>query len=107
MIKDAPKIDASKLVDPLSTKLYDKNGNFLYEYGKEKRTKIKYSQVPKMLEHAFIATEDAHFYEHNGIDIKGTARAIFKNLKGISDLKEEVRLHSRSLKTPFCHLRKQ
>ncbi|WP_249598123.1 transglycosylase domain-containing protein [Peribacillus frigoritolerans] len=82
MIKDAPKIDASKLVDPLSTKLYDKNGKFLYEYGKEKRTKIKYSQVPKMLEHAFLATEDAHFYEHNGIDIKGTTRAIFKNLKG-------------------------
>jgi penicillin-binding protein 1A len=82
MIKDSPKLDPSKLVDPLSTKFYDKNGNFLYEYGKEKRTKIQYAQVPKMLEHAFIATEDTHFYEHHGIDIKGTARAIFKNLTG-------------------------
>jgi penicillin-binding protein 1A len=82
MIKDAPKLDPSKLVDPLSTKFYDKYGNFLYEYGKEKRTKIRYSQVPKMLEHAFISTEDARFYQHNGIDIKGTARAIFSNLTG-------------------------
>lgn len=82
MIKDAPKLDPSKLVDPLSTKFYDKDGNFLYEYGKEKRTKITYSQVPKVLEQAFIATEDAHFYEHHGIDIKGTARAIFENLTG-------------------------
>ncbi|MDP4084043.1 MAG: PBP1A family penicillin-binding protein [Bacillota bacterium] len=82
MIKSAPTLDPSKLVDPLSTKFYDENGNFLYEYGKEKRTKITYTQVPKMLEHAFIATEDAHFYEHHGIDIKGTARAIFENLTG-------------------------
>ena len=82
MLKDTPAIDSSKLADPLSTKFYDHNGNFLYEYGKEKRTKIEYAQVPKMLEHAYIATEDAHFYEHQGVDIKGTLRAIFKNLTG-------------------------
>ena len=82
MIKDTPKLDTSKLVDPLSTKFYDKNGNFLYEYGKEKRTKITDAQVPKLLEHAFIATEDANFYEHHGVDIQGTLRAIFENLTG-------------------------
>jgi penicillin-binding protein 1A len=82
MIKDTPKLDSSKLVDPLSTKFYDKNGNFLYEYGKEKRTKIEYKQVPAMLENAFIATEDARFYKHHGVDIKGTIRAILKNLTG-------------------------
>ncbi|MBS4172715.1 PBP1A family penicillin-binding protein [Bacillus sp. FJAT-49736] len=82
MIKDAPKLDASKLEVPLSTKFYDKNGNFLYEYGKEKRTNITYSQLPEMLEHAFIATEDARFYKHHGIDMKGTARAITENLTG-------------------------
>jgi len=82
MIKDVPKLDSSQLVDPLSTKFYDKNGNFLYEYGKEKRTKITYEQVPKVLEHAFIATEDSHFYEHHGIDIKRTAKAILVNLTG-------------------------
>jgi len=82
MIKNVPKLDSSKLVDPLSTKFYDKNGNFLYEYGKEKRTKITYDQVPKVLEQAFIATEDSHFYEHHGIDIKRTAKAILVNLTG-------------------------
>lgn len=80
MIKDVPNLDPSKLADPLSTKFYDKNGSFLYEYGKEKRTKISYKQVPKVLEHAFIATEDSRFYEHEGIDIKRTAKAIFVNV---------------------------
>ena len=82
MIKDTPTLDSSKLIDPLSTKFYDKDGNFLYEYGKEKRTKITYNQVPKVLEHAFIATEDSHFYEHFGIDLKRTAKAIFVNVTG-------------------------
>jgi penicillin-binding protein 1A len=82
MIEDVPVLDASKLVDPLSTKFYDKDGNFLYEYGKEKRTKIEYDQVPKHLENAFIATEDSHFYEHHGIDVKRTAKAIFVNVTG-------------------------
>ena len=35
-----------------------------------------------MLEHAFIATEDSHFYEHHGIDFKRTAKAIFVNVTG-------------------------
>ncbi len=82
MLKGAPNLDSSKLVDPLSTKFYDVNGNFIYEYGKEKRTKIKYDQVPKVLEQAFIATEDSRFYEHEGIDIKRTAKAIFVNVTG-------------------------
>ena len=82
MIKDSPNLDSAKLVDPLSTKFYDANGNFIYEYGKEKRTKITYDQVPKVLEQAFIATEDSRFYEHNGIDIKRTAKAIFVNVTG-------------------------
>jgi penicillin-binding protein 1A len=80
MIKDAPQLDPSKLNDPLSTKFYDRHGNFIYEYGKEKRTKIAYEQLPQVLEQAFIATEDSRFYDHQGIDVKRTAKAIFVNL---------------------------
>lgn len=82
MVKDAPKIDESKLADPLSTKFYDRNNAFLHEYGSQKRTKITYDQIPKVLENAFLATEDSRFYEHHGIDIKRTAKAIFENITG-------------------------
>ncbi|WP_020059567.1 penicillin-binding protein 1A [Bacillus sp. 123MFChir2] len=80
MVKDAPKLDKAKLEVPLSTKFYDKDGKFLYEYGAEKRTKITYDQIPKVVENAFIATEDSRFYEHNGIDFKRTTKAIFENV---------------------------
>ena len=39
MIKGTPTLDSSKLLDPLSTKFYDKDGNFLYEYGEGKTDK--------------------------------------------------------------------
>ncbi|PEE96923.1 penicillin-binding protein, partial [Bacillus thuringiensis] len=82
MIKDAPKLEKAKLVNPLSSKIYDKDGKLIYEYGKEKRTNIMYGQIPKLVENAFLATEDARFYEHSGVDFKGTARAVLVSLKG-------------------------
>ncbi|MDA2169349.1 PBP1A family penicillin-binding protein [Bacillus cereus] len=82
MIKDAPKLEKGKLVNPLSSKIYDKDGKLIYEYGKEKRTNIMYDQIPKLVENAFLATEDARFYEHSGVDYKGTARAALVSLKG-------------------------
>ncbi|PFE04269.1 penicillin-binding protein [Bacillus cereus] len=82
MVKDAPKLDKAKLVNPLSTKFYDKDKNFIYEYGAEKRTNITYDQVPKVVESAFLATEDARFYQHNGIDFKRTGKAILENVTG-------------------------
>ncbi|MGN4610945.1 PBP1A family penicillin-binding protein [Bacillus cereus group sp. MYBK71-2] len=82
MVKDAPKLDKSKLVNPLSTKFLDKDGNFFYEYGAEKRTHVTYEQIPKVVENAFLATEDSRFYDHNGIDFKRTTKAVMENVTG-------------------------
>ncbi|PLT31114.1 transglycosylase domain-containing protein [Peribacillus deserti] len=81
-IKDVPEINPEQLQDPLSSKFFDKDGTFLHEYGKEQRTKITYDQIPKVLEHAIIATEDSRFYTHQGIDVKRTAKAIMANITG-------------------------
>ncbi len=81
-IQDAPEIDQAKLADPLSSKFYDKDGNFIHEYGTEHRTKISYDQIPKQLEEAIIATEDSRFYEHKGVDLLRTLKAIFVNVTG-------------------------
>ena len=66
-----------------STKIYDRTGeNLLYEvYGEEKRTIVPLSTVPDRLKQAIIATEDANFYNHFGIDIKGLMRSALTNLK--------------------------
>jgi len=66
-----------------STKIYDRTGEvLLYEiYGEEKRTWMPLEKIPKHLQEAVIATEDANFYHHFGIDLKAILRAILIDLK--------------------------
>ena len=51
-------------------------GKFLMD----NRIPLPYERIPKTLVHAFIAAEDADFFQHKGIDYKGITRAMFKNL---------------------------
>ena len=46
----------------------------------ENRIPIPYEKIPKPLINAFVAAEDANFFNHRGIDYKGIARAMIKNL---------------------------
>lgn len=66
-----------------STKIYDRTGKILlYDiYGDEKREIVSSSQISQDLKNAIIASEDARFYEHSGIDFEGIVRAILIDLK--------------------------
>ena len=44
------------------------------------RTYVTIDESPKDLQHAFVAIEDARFYEHNGIDVYGIVRAFATGL---------------------------
>ncbi|MEA2097713.1 MAG: PBP1A family penicillin-binding protein [Patescibacteria group bacterium] len=81
--KDIP--DPNKIIDRRvaeSTKIYDRTGeHLLYEiHGEERRTNIKLDQVSQHLINATIATEDQDFYKHYGVDFRGIARAIYKDI---------------------------
>lgn len=67
----------------LPTKIYDRTGEILlYEiYGEEKRTMVSLEKTPLHLKQAVIAAEDASFYRHFGLDIRGITRAVLNNLK--------------------------
>jgi penicillin-binding protein 1C len=64
-----------------STKILDRNGKQLYNFfGEENRTQIKSDQISVFTKQATVALEDANFYTHPGIDIKGIARAVICRL---------------------------
>ncbi|MDO8633542.1 MAG: transglycosylase domain-containing protein [Candidatus Wildermuthbacteria bacterium] len=81
--KDLPRPESlTELTLAQPTKIYDRTGEtLLYEiYGEERREPLALGEIPLHLRNAVIATEDANFYSHIGIDPKGIARAILVNL---------------------------
>lgn len=60
----------------LATEIISADGVVLGKYFEKNRSQLRYSDLPKNLVQALIATEDARFYEHSGIDGRGTLRAI-------------------------------
>ncbi|MFL3662024.1 MAG: transglycosylase domain-containing protein [Polaribacter sp.] len=62
----------------LATEVISIDGKTIGKYATENRTAIHFKELPVNLVNALVATEDERFYEHSGIDFKGTARAILK-----------------------------
>ncbi len=78
IIDAAPDIqDVSIVPSSYSTTVYDNKEKEIAKLvtSGSNRIKVSIDQVPDNLKWAFIDTEDARFYEHNGIDIQGIGRA--------------------------------
>jgi len=60
----------------LATEVISADGVTIGKFYNENRTSIKYKDLPKHLVDALVATEDERFYEHSGIDGRGTLRAV-------------------------------
>ncbi len=70
---------------PDTTKLYDRRGRLLHEVldpRAGRRTIVPLADIPVALQQATIATEDATFYTHPGVDALGILRALWINLQG-------------------------
>jgi penicillin-binding protein 1A len=66
---------------PQSTHIYSANGHLVAQLYHQRRTVVSLEQVPAHVTRAFLAAEDANFYEHGGIDYIGIVRAFLKNLR--------------------------
>ena len=60
----------------LATEIISSDGVILGKYFEKNRSQLKYTDLPKNLVQALVATEDERFFEHSGIDGRGTLRAI-------------------------------
>ena len=65
---------------PVITRIYSEDGQVIGRLWEEKRTVVPVSEMPRHLIDAFVAAEDARFFEHLGVDVQGIARAFLKNL---------------------------
>lgn len=66
---------------PVVSEVYGDNGEKLGEFWIECRFLVPIDKIPARVKNAFIASEDARFFEHHGIDIYGIFRAIWEDIK--------------------------
>ena len=78
ILDNSPSVDRTQIqpVNFAST-IYDGEGNEVYKLvgSDANRISVSLEQMPEHLKNAFIAIEDERFYSHNGIDLRGIARA--------------------------------
>lgn len=79
----------------LITKVYDRNGEVLAEYAKQRRVYVPIDEMPSKVINAYLAAEDDQFYKHSGFDIKGIIRAALINIftsrrQGASTITQQV-----------------
>ncbi|RYY04831.1 MAG: penicillin-binding protein 1A [Gammaproteobacteria bacterium] len=68
-----------KLQTPL--RVYSSDGKLIGEFGEQRRTPLKYNQIPPLYLKALLAAEDAEFFEHHGVSLRGMLRAASQILK--------------------------
>lgn len=79
-----------------TSQVYDRKGKLLYEiYADERRTSVKLDEVPKSVIEATLAIEDNNFYKHNGFDMRGILRGLYrtaveKRLQGGSTITQQL-----------------
>lgn len=63
-----------------ATKVLSAEGKLIGKFYYENRTNVSYSQITPYLIKALVATEDARFFEHKGVDTRSLFRVLFKTI---------------------------
>src|SRR5215475_11613333 len=80
--RSLPSVTQLESFEPsVGSKVYDENDEQITELHVERRIFVPLAQMPAALKQAVIATEDARFYSHYGVDPMGIARAVYQNFR--------------------------
>ena len=104
---DLPQIRSLESFRPHTvTRIFSVNKVLLDEIYLEKRDPVPLKQIPHSLRAALVATEDRKFYKHSGVDVKGIARAIIKDIRAGKFVEGASTITQQLAKTLFLTPRK-
>ncbi len=93
-LPDLPSIEGYR--PPIITEAISADGQIAGEFFNERRKVVPYPRIPRHLVQAFIASEDQRFFDHAGVDLRGTLRAALttyvlrKGVKGGSTITQQT-----------------
>jgi len=78
VVPHLPDVEGLRHVEmQLPMNVYSREGRLIAQFGEVRRYPINIHDVPDRLKKAFLAVEDARFYEHSGVDWRGISRAVW------------------------------
>ena len=109
-LPDVQILRTTELQEPMY--VYASDGRLMGLYGEMRRYPVDIEDVPERVKQAFLAAEDARFYQHHGVDYKGVARAVWllattddKRVPGGSTITQQV-ARQYFLNTEYSYTRK-
>jgi membrane peptidoglycan carboxypeptidase len=75
-----PPLELTGEPPPANTTMLAANGELITSFYQENRAPVASEQIAEVMKQAMVAIEDARFYEHAGLDVEGTLRAVLTNL---------------------------
>jgi len=78
IVPSLPSVESLKSIQlQVPLRIYSADNRLLAEIGEQRRRPVTLDQIPEQLKHAFLAAEDDRFYQHPGVDWRGTLRAVW------------------------------
>jgi penicillin-binding protein 1A len=80
---EIPSLDPAAHRSDIDTVVYASNGRSVLAVlrGDESRVLVEADEIAPIMRHAIVSVEDRRFFEHNGIDIRGVARALWADIR--------------------------
>jgi 1A family penicillin-binding protein len=107
--KDLPRPEMfNEREQVMPTRIYDRTGETLLRtiFEEEKRETVTLSEIPEHLINAVLATEDANFYNHKGVDFRAVGRAILIDIKLRKPVQGASTISQQLIRSTFLSLEK-
>ncbi|MBR9990196.1 MAG: PBP1A family penicillin-binding protein [Gemmatimonadetes bacterium] len=83
--QSCPSVEALRQYRPAeATRVYAVDGSLLADLSPERRVVIDLDDVPPTVSNGFVAVEDRRFWQHEGVDLRGAGRAVWRNITSLS-----------------------
>ncbi|GAB4281020.1 MAG: PBP1A family penicillin-binding protein [Deferrisomatales bacterium] len=82
VLADLPDVDSLRAYrPPVVTTVWSRDGELMAEFFQQRRKVVSLAALPDRVVRAFLAAEDSHFFQHEGLDWTGILRAAWANLR--------------------------
>ncbi|HEX7119797.1 MAG TPA: PBP1A family penicillin-binding protein [Longimicrobiales bacterium] len=82
---DCPEVAALRdYQPPEASRVYAADGSLIADLSPQRRVVVEFDEVPALVRDGFVAVEDRRFWQHDGVDLRGVARAVWRDLTSLS-----------------------